>query len=399
MPHLAPPARGARRIRLGSRTWGTLESVRVSRGAPKVSVNLHQLLSAMVESGATDLHITTGAPPQLRIDGDLVPLKVPKLGPVETKQLCYSILNDKQKHRFEEDLELDLSFGVKGLARFRANVFQQRGATCAAFRLIPYEIPTLEKLGLPGVVRGLTRRPRGLVLVTGPTGSGKSTSLAAMIDVINHELRGHILTIEDPIEYLHQHGSCIVNQREVGSDTKGFGTALKYALRQDPDVILLGEMRDQETMEAALTLAETGHLTFGTLHTNSAVQTINRVIDMFPAHRHPQVRTQLSFVLEGVLCQSLLPKPDGGRALAVEVLVPTDGIRALIRDAKVHQIYSQMQLGQGVHEMQTFNQSLADLVLRGQVSNEVALRRSSDPIELKTLIEQGRGLGGVRRTR
>ena len=293
----------------------------------------------MVESGATDLHITSGAPPHLRIDGDLVPLKVPRLGMLETRALIYEILNDKQKHKFEEELELDLSFGVKGLARFRANVFQQRGATCAAFRLIPFEIPPLEVLGLPSVVRTLTQKPRGLVLVTGPTGSGKSTSLASMIDVINHELRGHIMTIEDPIEYLHQHGTCVVNQREVGSDTKSFANALKYSLRQDPDVILLGEMRDQETMEAALTLAETGHLTFGTLHTNSAVQTINRVIDMFPSHRHSQVRTQLSFVLEGILCQSLLPKPDGGRALCVEVLVPTDGIRALIRDSKIHQIY------------------------------------------------------------
>lgn len=357
-----------------------------------MTVNLHQLLSAMVESGATDLHIVSGSPPQLRIDGDLVPLKVPKLGPIETKQLCYSVLNDKQKHKFEEEMELDLSFGVKGLARFRANFFQQRGATGAAFRLIPYEIPPLETLGLPPVVKTLTRRPRGLVLVTGPTGSGKSTTLASMIDVINHELRGHILTIEDPIEYLHQHGTCVVNQREVGADTKSFANALKYALRQDPDVILLGEMRDDETMEAALTLAETGHLTFGTLHTNSAVQSINRVIDMFPAHRQSQVRTQLSFVLEGVLCQSLLPRPDGGRALAVEIMVPNDAIRALIRDAKVHQIYSQMQLGQGMHEMQTFNQSLADLVLRGQVSHDVAMRRSSEPVELRNLIEQGKRL-------
>ena len=351
----------------------------------------------MVESGATDLHITTGCPPQLRIDGDLVPLKVPKLGPIESKQLCYSILNDKQKSKFEEELELDLSFGVKGLARFRANIFQQRGATCAAFRLIPYEIPPLEVLGLPPVVRTLTQKPRGLVLVTGPTGSGKSTTLASMIDVINHEQHGHILTIEDPIEYLHQHGTCVVNQREVGADTKSFKAALKYSLRQDPDVVLLGEMRDDETMEAALTLAETGHLTFGTLHTNSAVQTINRVIDMFPSHRHSQVRTQLSFVLEGVLCQSLLPKPEGGRCLAVEVMVPTDGIRALIRDAKLHQIYSQMQLGQGVHEMQTFNQSLADLVQRGLVAIDVAMRRSSDPNELKSIIESGKTLGSVQR--
>jgi twitching motility protein PilT len=362
-----------------------------------MSINLHQLLTTMVESGATDLHITTNSPPQLRIDGDLVPLKTPKLGPVETKQLCYSILNDKQKHTFEEHLELDLSFGVKGLARFRANIYQQRGATCGAFRLIPYDIPPMEKLGLPNVVRTLTTKPRGLVLVTGPTGSGKSTSLASMIDIINKEQHGHILTIEDPIEYLHQHAGCIVNQREVGADTKSFKSALKYSLRQDPDVILLGEMRDEETMEAALTLAETGHLTFGTLHTNSTVQTINRVIDMFPAHRHSQVRTQLSFVLEGILCQTLLPKIGGGRALAVEVLIPTDGIRALVRDAKVHQIYSQMQLGQAVHEMQTFNQSLADLVLRQVISMETALSASSEPNELRNLVESNKGL--VRKAR
>ncbi len=357
-----------------------------------MTVNLHQLLAAMVESRATDLHITTGAAPMLRIDGDLVPLKVPKLGPTETKQLCYSILNEKQKQRFEEDLALDLSFGVKGLARFRANIFQQRNTTSAAFRLIPYEIPPLDALGLPPVVRTLTQKPRGLILVTGPTGSGKSTTLASMIDCINRELHGHIITIEDPIEYLHQHGTCIVNQREVGADTKSFHYALKHALRQDPDALRPGERRDGETMESALAMAETGHLTFGTLHTNSAVQSINRVIDMFPAHRHSQVRTQLSFVLEGVLCQSLLPKIDGGRALAVEVMVPTDGIRALIRDAKIHQVYSQMQLGQATHGMQTFNQSLADLVGRGLVTADVAMRRSSEPNELRGLLESGKGV-------
>jgi twitching motility protein PilT len=357
-----------------------------------MSITLHQLLKAMVESGATDLHITTGTPPQLRIDGDLVPLKVPKLGPVESKSLCYSVLSDKQKQKFEETLELDLSFGVKGLARFRANLFVQKGATCAAFRLIPYEIPPLDKLGLPPVIRKLTERPRGLILVTGPTGSGKSTSLASMINTVNHERRGHIMTIEDPIEYLHNHAGCIVNQREVGSDTKGFQAALKHVLRQDPDIVLIGELRDEETMEAALTLAETGHLTFGTLHTNSAVQTINRVIDMFSTNRQNQVRTQLSFVLEGVLTQALLPKPDGGRALAVEVMVPNDAIRALIRDNKIHQIYSQMQLGQGVHEMQTFNQSLASLVQQGAITIEVAKKRSSDPNELVSILESGRGI-------
>jgi twitching motility protein PilT len=364
---------------------------------PASALSLHQLLKAMVESGATDLHVTTGSPPQLRIDGDLVPLKTHKLSPVETRNLCYSVLSDKQKQRFEEEMELDFSFGVKGLARFRGNMFVQRGATCAAFRLIPYEIPPLEQLGLPPVVQRLTQKPRGLVLVTGPTGSGKSTTLASMISLINQTLRGHIMTIEDPIEYLHQHGTCIVNQREVGQDTKSFRSALKYVLRQDPDVVLLGEMRDHETMEAALTLAETGHLTFGTLHTNSAVQTINRVIDMFPQAQQSQVRTQLSFVLEAVLCQSLLPKVGGGRALAVEVMVPNDAIRALVRDGKLHQVYSQMQLGQGVHEMQTFNQSLADLVQRNLVSADVALKRSSDPDELRNMLERGTGLQGRRR--
>ncbi len=362
-----------------------------------VSVTLHQLLRAMVDSNATDLHITTGAAPMLRIDGDLVPLKAPKMGPVECKNLCYSILSDKQKQRFEETQELDLSFGVKGLARFRCNLFVQRGATGGAFRLIPYEMPPLEALGLPPVVAELTKKPRGLVLVTGPTGSGKSTSLASMIDMINQERRGHIMTIEDPIEFLHNHKGCLVNQREVGADTESFKKALKYVLRQDPDIVLVGEIRDTETMEAALTLAETGHLTFGTMHTNSAVQTINRVVDMFESHRQNQVRTQLSFVLEGVLTQALLPKVGGGRCLAVEVMVPNDAIRALVRDAKLHQIYSQMQLGQGKHNMQTFNQSLSDLVQRGLLALEVAMARSSDPDELSNMIEAGKGLQQVQR--
>ncbi len=362
-----------------------------------VSVTLHQLLRAMVDSGATDLHITTGAAPMLRIDGDLVPLKAPKMGPVECKNLCYSILSDKQKQRFEEYMELDLSFGVKGLARFRANLFVQRGATGGAFRLIPYEMPPIEKLGLPPVVAELTKKPRGLILVTGPTGSGKSTSLASMINLINEERRGHIITVEDPIEFLHHHKGCLVNQREVGADTNSFKIALKHILRQDPDIVLVGEIRDTETMEAALTLAETGHLTFGTMHTNSAVQTINRVVDMFESHRQNQIRTQLSFVLEGVLTQSLIPKQGGGRALAVEVMVPNDAIRALIRDAKLHQIYSQMQLGQGKHNMQTFNQSLSDLVQRGVMHYDIAMARSSDPDELSNMIEAGKGLQQVKR--
>jgi twitching motility protein PilT len=362
-----------------------------------MSINLHQLLKAMLDAGATDLHVTTGAAPHLRIDGDLVPLKTDPLGPVETKNLCYSILSDKQKQKFEEAQELDLSFGVKGLARFRANIYMQRGAVVGAFRLIPYQIPEFESLGLPPVVRDLSRKPRGLVLVTGPTGSGKSTTLASLINLINRERRDHIITIEDPIEYLHTHQGCVVNQREIGPDTKSFKNALKYVLRQDPDVVLVGEMRDLETIEAALVLAETGHLTFATLHTNSTVQTINRVIDVFPPHQQNQVRAQLSFVLEGILCQALVPKISGGRTLALEVMVPTDAIRALIRDDKVHQLYSQMQLGQATHGMQTFNQSLADLVQRGVVAREVALRRSSDPDELNRMLDEGKGLSQVNR--
>ncbi len=362
-----------------------------------MGINLHQLLKAMIDAGATDLHITTGTAPHLRLDGQLVPLKTPPLSPVETKNLCYSVMSDKRKQRFEEDQEIDFSFGVKGLARFRANVFMQRGAVCGAFRLIPYQIPAFETLGLPPVIRDIARRPRGLVLVTGPTGSGKSTTLASLIDMINQERREHIITIEDPIEYLHQHKKCIVNQREIGPDTQSFTRALKSVLRQDPDVVLIGEMRDLETIEAALVLAETGHLTFATLHTNSTVQTINRIIDVFPPHQQNQVRAQLSFVLEGILCQSLLPKVGGGRTLAVEVMIPNDAIRALIRDNKVHQIYSQMQLGQGKHGMQTFNQSLAELVLRGIISHETAMRRSSDPGELQMMLEEGKGLSQVRR--
>jgi len=361
------------------------------------TINLHQLLKAMLDAGATDLHVTTGTAPMLRLDGKLVPLKTPPLGPVDTKQLCYSILNDKQKHAFEEELELDMSFGVKGLARFRANIYMQKGAVAGAFRLIPYKIPEFDALGLPTVIKELARKPRGLMLVTGPTGSGKSTSLAAMINMINADRREHIMTIEDPIEYLHTHKGCLVNQREVGADTNSFRRALKSILRQDPDIVLVGEMRDLETIEAALTIAETGHLTFATLHTNSAVQSINRVIDVFPPHQQAQVRAQLAFVLEGVMTQSLLPKRGGGRALAVELMIPNDAIRALIRDNKVHQIYSQMQIGQGSHGMQTFNQSLSDLVQRGMITREIALARSSQPEELETMMAEGKGLSQVTR--
>ena len=349
--------------------------------------NLHQLLKAMVEKGASDLHITSGSAPQLRIDGRLVPLKTAALSPVETKQLCYSILTDAQKHRFEEDNELDLSFGVKGLSRFRANVFLQRGAVAGAFRTIPFKMLTFAELGLPPIVAEMAKKPRGLILVTGPTGSGKSTTLASIIDKINTERHEHIITIEDPIEYLHPHKNCIVNQREVGADTHGFKKALKHILRQDPDVVLIGEMWDLETIEAALVISETGHLAFATLHTNSAVQSINRILDVFPPHQQPQIRAQLSFVLEGVLTQNLVPRAGApGRVLATEVMVPNAAIRNLIREDKVHQIYSQMQMGQAKHGMQTFNQSLASLVQRRLVTLEDALGRSSEPDELRNIL-------------
>ncbi len=356
--------------------------------------NLHQLLKAMVEKGSSDLHITTGSPPQLRIDGKLVPLKTAPLTPVETKQLCYSILTDAQKHKFEEENELDLSFGVKGLSRFRANIFMQRGAVAGAFRTIPFKILTFQELGLPAVVATMAEKPRGLILVTGPTGSGKSTTLASIIDKINTDYHDHIITIEDPIEYLHPHKNCLVNQREVGADTQSFKKALKYILRQDPDVVLVGEMRDLETIEAALTISETGHLAFATLHTNSAVQTINRILDVFPPYQQPQVRAQLSFVLEGVMSQNLIPKAGGpGRVLAIEVMIPNPAIRNLIREDKVHQIYSSMQVGQAKYGMQTFNQSLALLVGKRMISMEEALGRSSDPEELRNIMSSGGGMG------
>jgi twitching motility protein PilT len=357
-----------------------------------MAVTLHQLLKTMVERGGSDLHVTTNSPPQIRIDGKLVPLDMPPLSAPETKQLAYSVLTDAQKHRFEENLELDLSFGIKGLARFRANIFNQRGATAAVYRQIPYEILGFKELGLPPVVEEICNKPRGLVLVTGPTGSGKSTTLAAMIDKINRERHEHIITIEDPVEFLHQHKSCIVNQRELHADTHSFGNSLKSALRQDPDVVLIGEMRDLETIESALRIAETGHLTFGTLHTNSAAQTINRIVDVFPSHQQPQIRAQLSFVLEGILCQSLLPKANGkGRAMAMEILVPNAAIRNLIREDKVHQIYSMMQTGQAKYGMQTFNQSLATLYFKKAITLQTALSRSSNPDELQEMISRGAG--------
>jgi len=354
---------------------------------------LPELLKSLVEMDGSDLHITTASPPQVRVHGHLQRLALPDLGPAETKQLVYSVLTDAQKKRYEETQELDFSFGIKGLARFRCNVFNQRGATGAVYRLIPEKIRSFGDLGLPPVIANLSERPRGLVLVTGPTGSGKSTTLAAMIDKINVERHDHILTIEDPIEYIHPHKSCLVNQREVHSDTNSFSNALRAALREDPDIVLIGEMRDLETVEAALKIAETGHLTFGTLHTNSAAQTINRIIDIFPAGQQSQIRTQLSLVLEGIVCQALLPRADGkGRVASLEILVPTPAIRNLIRDDKVHQIYGAMQTGQEKLGMQTANQSLASLYMKKQITIEVALGNSSNKDELQEMINRGVGV-------
>ncbi len=363
--------------------------------------SLYELLKMMIEKGASDLHITTGTAPRLRIDGKLVSVNQPSLTPSDTKALCYSILTDAQKHRFEENNELDLSFAIKGICRFRANIFMQRGAVAGAFRAIPFEIRSFKDLGLPDILHEIVKKTQGLVLVTGPTGCGKSTTLAAMIDKINGEKFSHIITIEDPIEYLHQHKNCLINQREVISDTESFRAALRYVLRQDPDIVLIGEMRDLETIEAALRVSETGHLTFATLHTNSAVQTINRVVDVFPPHQQEQVRVQLSFVLEAVLSQQLIPRKIGdGRILAFELLIPNPAIRNLIREDKLHQIYSMMQTGQSKFGMQTMNQSLYDLHVKGLISYEDAVGRSYMPEELIAMLqkkpapaEAGRGRG------
>lgn len=346
-------------------------------------ISLRLLLQEMIQRGASDLHITVGNPAKLRVDGDLANSKINHvLTPKDTLQLAYSILTENQKKRFETEDELDFSFGVQNLSRFRGNVYKQRGCVAMAIRQIPYEIISIEKLGLPPIINKLSDRPRGLVLVTGPTGSGKSTTLAAMVDKVNRERKGHIITIEDPIEFIHRHQNCMINQREVGADTKSFTAALKYALRQDPDVILIGEMRDLETISAALTIAETGHLVFATLHTNSAAESINRMIDAFPSHQQAQIRAQLAFVLEGVVTQTLLPKAKGkGRVAACEIMVCTPAIRAVIRDEKIHQIYSLMQAGKK-HGMQTMNDALQMLYMRGEVTLEEALKRSGDQAEL-----------------
>jgi twitching motility protein PilT len=350
-------------------------------------VNLRALLEEMIEKDASDLHIVAGERPKLRVDGDIVSASTEDvLTPKDTLSLAYSVLTENQKKRFETESELDFSFGIQNLARFRGNCFKQRGCVSLVIRQIPFTVKTFDDLGLPPIVAKLAEKPRGLVLVTGPTGSGKSTTLAAMIDKINKELKGHIITVEDPIEFIHRHQGCIVNQREVGTDTNSFAAALKYALRQDPDVVLIGEMRDLETIQSALTIAETGHLAFATLHTNSAAETINRIVDVFPSHQQSQVRAQLAFVLEGVVTQTLLQKAKGrGRVMAAEIMVCTPAIRALIRDDKVHQIYSSMQAGKK-HGMQTLNDGLYQLYMGREVTKDECLRVSSDPNEFLRMI-------------
>ncbi len=351
-------------------------------------ITLPALLKTMVDQDASDLHLTVGAPPEFRIQGKMVKVKTDPLTMQDTKELCYSVLTDQQKSEFEKGLELDFSFGLKDIARFRGNMYYQRGGVGGVFRWIPLNIPDFDRLNLPPVLRKIIRRPNGLILVTGPTGSGKSTTLAAMLDVLNREEYGHIITVEDPIEFVHPHKNCLVNQREVGIDTKGFHTALKRILRQDPDFILVGELRDVETIEMALTMAETGHLVFGTLHTNGAVQTINRVLNVFPPHQQPQIRSVLSFTLQGIVSQTLVPKSYApGRAMACEILIPTMGIRNLIREDKIHQVYSAMQTGQDETGMSTINQSLFNLVRGGVLSKADAIEHSSMPEELAKMLQ------------
>src|SRR5690349_9308416 len=351
--------------------------------------SIEAFLREMIERGASDLHITTNSPPMIRLHGELLGLAHPPLSGTDTKNLTYSLLTEAQKKKFEEESELDFSFGIKGVSRFRGNLYLQRGAVRGAFRMIPHQTPQLQQLGLPPAVPELTQLPRGLVLVTGPTGSGKSTTLAAMVDKVNRERKEHIVTVEDPIEFVHDHKGCLVNQREVFSDTHSFAQSLKHVLRQDPDIVLIGEMRDLETIESALVVAETGHLVFSTLHTNSAVQTINRIIDVFPPHQQAQVRAQLSLVLHGVISQQLVPRRDGrGRVLACEVMIPNAAIRNLIREEKVHQIYSQMQVGQTRYGMQTMSQSLLDLHLRRLITADEALGHATEPEEMKMMLAQ-----------
>lgn len=349
-------------------------------------INLRDLLQEMIDKNASDLHITAGVPPILRVDGVMGKTAHPVVTPEFSRQIAYSVLTEEQQKRFENEKELDFSFGVQGLSRFRANVYQQRGVTSVAIRQIPFEILSFDELGLPPIIKKFAEKQKGLILITGPTGSGKSTTLASIIDKINRERKAHVITIEDPIEYIHQHKQCIVNQREVKADTETFATALKHVLRQDPDVILIGEMRDLETMQAALTIAETGHLALATLHTNSTFESINRIIDTFPPTQQGQVRAQLAFVLEGVATQQLIPHASGrGRAMVCEVMVCTPAIRATIRDDKIHQIYGLMQAGHK-HGMQTMNQALFAAFCDRKITREEALRHSSDPIELEQMM-------------
>ncbi len=352
-------------------------------------VTIEELVQQLVERGGSDLHISAGAPPMIRINGSLVTTEQELLDPEATQRLVYGILDNEQILKFERENELDMSFGISGLGRFRTNVFYQRGTVASVLRVIPFEIKSMSELGMPvDLCEGLCMTPKGLVLVTGATGSGKSTTLAAMLDFINRTRNDHIMTIEDPIEFVHRNKCCLVNQREVGSDTNAFGTALRTVLRQDPDVIMVGEMRDHETIAAALTIAETGHLTFGTLHTNDVVQTINRIIDVFPSHQQQQIRTQMSFTLQAVLCQQLVPKSDGrGRVLAAEIMVANQAIRALIRDDKTHQITSIIQTG-GKYGMRTMNQALFDLYRQHLIAYDEALNRTTDPEDLKRIFQR-----------
>lgn len=359
-------------------------------GAPRgaEAASMHDLLHQMISKRASDMHITAGVPPMFRVDGNLVAGPYKPLSPDDCQSLAYSVLSEDQRKRFETQRELDISFGIKGLSRFRANIFVQRGVVAIAVRQIPYEIQSVEKLGLSKTIVDFARRPKGLVLVTGPTGSGKSTTLAALIHLINHERRNHIMTIEDPIEFVHQHGKCIINQREVNSDTESFPIALKYVLRQDPDVIMLGEMRDLETISSAITIAETGHLVFATLHTNSAHEAVNRMVDVFPPDQQKQVMSQLAFVLEGVVAQQLLPRARGeGRVMVSEILVVTPAVKAVIREGKSHQIYTLMQVGQKFG-MQTMNQALFSAFADKQITKTEAMGRSFDPAELESMISK-----------
>jgi len=363
------------------------------KAAPKTKFSMRELLEEMIRRGASDLHITVGSTPALRIDGKITRMPGEIISEENAKRLAYSIMTEKQKQHFEENWEQDLSFGIQGLSRFRCNVFLQRGAVALVVRAIPFKILTLDDLGLPKAVSKFANFPRGLVLVCGPTGSGKSTTLASIVDKINIERHEHILTVEDPIEFVHKHKNCLINQREVHSDTMSFQNALKYALREDPDVVLIGEMRDLETMQSALTIAETGHLAFATLHTNSAAETMNRIIDAFPTNQQTQVRVQLSFVLQGVLVQTLMPKIGGGRVVCTELLFATPAIRAQVRDDKIHQIYSSIQAG-GKYGMHTMNASLGEKYLKGAITMEDALGRSTDPQELHDIISRATMAGG-----